>query len=381
LIPLPAFVDAFADRVFSGEIEPAGSIVVAIAEFAKKYRKATLPLDAFDRDHLPDHLKLNYKLVDAAGHQIAMSRNLAELQAEYGDETNADSLQNPFGGAPTDRWDFGDLPESLVMMTQAKRSKTVYPAITACDDSDKVRVELYDSPETAAVHHRAGLICLLRGQLKEQGRYLLKTLSRHALLCSRFTAIAPLAILQERLLTDTYNRCFLSDALPRTQVALDKLVSAQKSKLIPTGEALIAQVAEIVDQYHQVISTLKTLTAFADVKGDIETQLSELVTENFWLDIPQTALGHYPRYLQTIVIRIGKLREDPARDNRLQQEFAAIARRYRQAQTRYKETHSDQLEVIRWTLEEFRVSLFAQRLKTPYPISAKRIEKMIDALM
>jgi len=107
-------------------------------------------------------------------------------------------------------------------------------------------------------------------------------------------------------------------------------------------------------------------------------QLDALVNRNFVRDVPFERLQHFPRYLKAIAMRIDKLRVDPARDARQQSEFAPLASAWSRkvAAVRAQGVIDAKLEDFRWLLEELRVSLFAQELKTPFPVSVKRLHKM-----
>jgi ATP-dependent helicase HrpA len=112
------------------------------------------------------------------------------------------------------------------------------------------------------------------------------------------------------------------------------------------------------------------------VGDDIAAQLQRLVPKRFALDTPWTQLQHLPRYLKAVTTRLDKLRADPARDAKLMSEVKPLEQRFSRRLAELKGTRDGRLEDFRWQLEELRVSLFAQELRTPQPVSVKRLDKV-----
>jgi ATP-dependent helicase HrpA len=125
---------------------------------------------------------------------------------------------------------------------------------------------------------------------------------------------------------------------------------------------------------------LQGVKAQAAAVADIQAQLQGLAGKRFIADHAYENLAHFPRYLKAIGIRLDKLRADPARDSRLMTEWAAVAAPYQRAQKDRNAAADPKMTEFRWLLEELRVSLFAQELRTPMPVSAKRLQKVWDAL-
>jgi ATP-dependent helicase HrpA len=113
-----------------------------------------------------------------------------------------------------------------------------------------------------------------------------------------------------------------------------------------------------------------------DVADDIAAQLERLVAKRFLVEIPWVRLAHLPRYLKAIVLRLDKLRADPARDATRLGELRPLEQRHLRKLAERRGSRDPKLDEFRWWLEELRVSLFAQELKTPQPVSAKRLEKI-----
>jgi ATP-dependent helicase HrpA len=114
--------------------------------------------------------------------------------------------------------------------------------------------------------------------------------------------------------------------------------------------------------------------------ADIQKQQSALMGKGFLRDTPHRQLTQYPRYLKAAQVRVDKLRADPARDSRLMAEMAPLMVQYQRAAGALKGATDTQLEEFRWLLEELRVALFAQELRTPMPVSVKRLQKAWSAM-
>jgi ATP-dependent helicase HrpA len=129
------------------------------------------------------------------------------------------------------------------------------------------------------------------------------------------------------------------------------------------------------------MATLKALSSSAH--ADVSAQVQKLIHAQFLAETPYESLVHIPRYLKAILLRIEKLRTNPSRDAQLQTEWQSIYNPWLkliQSQKVYGGSVDGRLDDIRWQLEELRVALFAQELKTPTPMSTKRLQKILESL-
>ena len=116
--------------------------------------------------------------------------------------------------------------------------------------------------------------------------------------------------------------------------------------------------------------------------ADIEAQVKRLVGKHFVADTAFERLNHLPRYLKAAQVRLDKLKADPARDARLSAEYQPLWVNYERRAIQLAKAGVDdpQVEQFRWLLEELRVNLFAQELKTPVPVSVKRLQKQWEGM-
>ena len=131
----------------------------------------------------------------------------------------------------------------------------------------------------------------------------------------------------------------------------------------------------VLEAYTALIRKLPQAKAYPNTHQDILQQIQALITRDFVSTIPQAQLTHVPRYLKAAATRIEKLRSDSARDAKLMAEMAPLLSQYARTRSGQKGAADPALDEFRWLLEELRVALFAQELRTPMPVSVKRLEK------
>jgi len=379
LVPLPPVVTAFLEEV------PAGSAPLSDAIRAwLRGRLGEAPrADAWDGQPLPDHLAMNVVVVDADGSELGAGRDLAALRERLGEAAKASfAAAGPaFGRTGLTRWELGDLPETLAIARGSQRL-TGYPALV--DDGESVSLTLADTREAADASTRRGVVRLIRLALKD-------AVARYEKGAPGFAQAALLlkpAIPTDRLLADLLDaiadRAFLADdPVPRSAKAFDEQVKRARTRLPAVADAAFRLLATIAGAYHALGGRLaQAPPGMARLAAELRAQRDELVRPGFFSATPWAQLQHLPRYLEGIDRRWSKARERPDRETRHAPQVEAWTRRWRERRDRDRAAGREDadLEAFRWLLEELRVSLFAQELKTPSPVSLKRVEKAWAAL-
>ncbi|MEW6313512.1 MAG: ATP-dependent RNA helicase HrpA [Pseudomonadota bacterium] len=379
VVPVPEFAEKFAALVTPGETP----LLQALAAHIRAQCGVTVPLDAFRLETLQTHLFMNFKVVDEHGRQLGMSRNLAQLRGEFGQSAQqqfAQSVATEGAGAPSTDWDFGDLPDTQPV-SRGGQQLLGYPAVcTAGDAGDGVVVKVLDGAEAARAQHRLGLRRLFLLQLKEQVKYLEKSLP--SALAMQYLPFGSGDELKRDIAAAAVERACLMEPLPRTRAQFVARKDEARVRLILIGQELVRLLGSILAEYVALQKKLATAKNFAAQSQDIRAQCERLLPKGFLATVPYERLQHYPRYLKAAVARLDKLRADAARDARQAAELAPLERDYtrRLAQCRKQGVEDARLEEFRWLLEELRVSLFAQELKTPLPVSAKRLHKVLQSM-
>jgi ATP-dependent helicase HrpA len=374
LVPIAPAVTAF--------LEHASARGTTLPDAIRAWLRSTLgeapPPEAWDGAPLPEHLAVNVVVVDAAGRELASGRNLASLRERLGEAAKASfAASGPsFGKRGLTRWDFGDLPETLEITRGAQRL-SAFPALV--DEKTSVSLVLADTREEALASTRRGVVRLIRIALKD-------AFARYEKGLPGFTQAALIlkpAIPTDRLLADLLDaiadRAFVGDdPLPRTAKAFDEQVKRARTRLPAVADAAFKLVATIAAAYHATGQKLtQAPAAMGRLAAELRTQRDELVAPGFPVATPWAQLQHLPRYLEAIARRWAKARERPDREARHGPEVEAWTRRWRERRDRDRAAGraDPALDEFRWLLEELRVSLFAQELKTPSPVSLKRVQK------
>jgi ATP-dependent helicase HrpA len=363
--PLAEFAQGFAASVPVSDTPLAS----ALARYIRAELNLEVPADAFRPDSAPPHLHMNFRVLDEHGRQLAMGRNLADLKRDFGFKTEQ-ILENEIQTSQGERyvaWNFGDL-EEVMEIQHGGQTLVGYPALQ--DAGDAVTLQVFDSPERAREVHRAGVRRLLAIAYRERVRDLEKGLQKDM----------SLAELKDDLIAAALDRTFLSDSLPMRQAEFARRLQEGRSRLNLIAQELQRLAAAILAERAHVEKRIAAAQkAWPQAAEDVKQQCARLLAPGFLARTPWQRLQYLPRYLKAAGLRLEKLRADPSRDAQRMAELAPLeqgCRREIAARQKLGGGVSAELEQFGWLLEELRVSLFAQELKTPVPVSAKRLAKL-----
>jgi ATP-dependent helicase HrpA len=379
LFPLPDQVNAFVDG--AAQDTP---FFEALRKFVQRRIGEPLPDDAWRGKQVPAHLCMNIRVVDDAGRELAVGRDLLALKGQLGQAAQLTFAESESGieRAGVRTWDFGDLPESIAFVRN-RRKLTGYPALV--DEGGSVAIRLFDLKAAADREMRAGVRRLLRLALREQMRSLEKSPPGFLHAALQLRTIVNAEDLKEDLLEAIADRAFIGDdPLPRTQKAFEAQRTRARARLAAVTESAMRLLAAIADEYQRLAGRLATAKGpLARPAADVKAQLVRLIRKGFVSATPWEQLSHLPRYLKAMQLRLDKYGNGPERDAKHTESIAALTKRYdeRVEKLRKAAIEDPRMGEYRWALEELRVSLFAQELKTPYPVSYKRLEKMWNAMV
>jgi len=341
-----------------------------------------VPLDGFRLETLPAHLSMNFRVVDEHGRQLAMGRNLAQLRAELGEQAGEQFAAVAGASASvagiTD-WSFGALAE-IMEVKRGAQTLIGYPALV--DRGEAVDLEVFDSPERARIAHRSGLRRLFMLRLKEQAKHVEKNLPGVQAMALQFASLGDANELRAQLIAGAFERACMAEPLPRNADEFARRCDEGRTRLTLIAQELARLVGTILAEHQALGKKLHAAKAFADAARDVEAQLARLCAKDFIASTPRERLQQFPRYLKAASLRFDKLRVDPARDARAMAELAPLEAQWSREVVRQRKGGSvdPRLEQFRWLLEELRVQLFAQELKTPVPVSVKRLQKIWQTL-
>lgn len=401
-VPLPEYAQGFVDRHASRRSAPARPLVVALIEDLREQRSISAAPADFKPETLPAHLTMNFKVVDEHGRQFGMGRSLAALRAELGQEaqktfqnvvqrTAAQSVgqaSDPVvtaavDGALTD-WSFGSLPE-LLEVRRKGQTLIGFPALV--DRDDHCEIEVFDDPEEARAQHREGLRRLFRLQLREQVKFLEKSLNGLQTTQMQASTVPALAAavpsfedMREEIVSAALDRVALAEPLPTNEAGFTARKQDARGKLNLIAQEVARLVTTIVQEAAALPKKLNGLRGFTAAVADVEQQLRALFPRHFIRGTPAAQLAHYPRYLKAVALRLDRLKADPARDAQRLGELAPLLTLLTRELAARKGVADARLAEFRWLLEELRVSLFAQELRTPMPVSVKRLQKVWESM-
>ncbi|CAN7310800.1 ATP-dependent RNA helicase HrpA [Acidovorax sp. LjRoot38] len=423
-VPLPESATRLAALLGTPERFGTGSLTDVLLKQVRDETSLDVKRADFKLDMLSPHLFMNFRVVDEHGRQLGHGRNLGALKAEWGAKARgafqalaglklgggaAESEKNESkmppaldgkaqaatksgvkGAAPAPAkpasvtpstpagqryttWTFGELPE-LMEIKKAGQTLIGFPALI--DGGDAVTIEVFDEPEVAAAKHRAGLRRLFALQIKDALKYLEKNIPDLQKMAVAFMPLGTQEELRTQIIDVALDRAFLLDPLPTDEVAFKRRVEEGRGRLTLIANEVARLAATILTEYAAAARKIKDTKNAPEATADALQQLQRLVPKKFIAVAPWTQLAHYARYLKAITLRLDKYRADPARDAAKLAELRPQEQRYWRLVAERKGQVDARMQELRWLLEELRVSFFAQELRTPQPVSVKRLDKL-----
>jgi ATP-dependent helicase HrpA len=412
LVPLPEYAADFCETTPFGD----GNLLDVLLKAVRGRTQIAVQRNDFKLETLPRHLFMNFRIVDEHGRQLAMGRHLASLKAEWGGQARtafqalatlkvaataaaagdspvltsaahggmARAVEPPKGATCIDSrqyttWTFGELPE-LMEVHKGGQTLVGFPALI--DRGTHVEIEVFDEPDVAAAKHRAGLRRLVALQIKEPLKYLEKNIPDLQKMAAAFMPLGTVEELRAQIVDVALDRAFLAEALPSDEGAFKARIEEGRTRLTLIAHEVARLAGTVLTEYASALRKLKDSKPTKEVADDVGGQLQRLCGKRFLAITPWAPLQHLPRYLKAVTLRLDKLRTDPARDAARLAELRPLEQRYLRRVAEMKGNPDARLGEYRWLLEELRVSLFAQELRTPQPVSVKRVDKawtLIDA--
>ncbi|WP_370869783.1 ATP-dependent RNA helicase HrpA [Polaromonas sp.] len=422
LVPLPDTAARMAADLLQPEKFGAGSLTDAVLKLVRDATSLDIKRNDMKLDMLPPHLFMNFRVVDEHGRQLGTGRNLGALKGELGSQARGafqalaglktrrapEAAQDSASNRPPAQagraqaapenianqkvlpartperytsWSFGELPE-LMEISKGKQTLIGFPALI--DLGDAVTIEVFDEPDVAAAKHRAGLRRLFSLQIKDALKYLEKNLPDLQKMATAYMLVGraadnsgggTLEELREQIIEVALDRAFLLEPLPTDEAGFKKRIDDGRGRLTLIASEVARLAAAILIEFAAAQRKIKDSKNAAEAALDAAQQLQRLVPKRFLTLTPYTQLQHFPRYLKAITLRLEKWRADPARDAARLAELRPQEQRYWRLVAERKGALDARLQELRWLIEELRVSFFAQELRTPQPVSIKRLDK------
>jgi len=385
-VPLPDYAAGFFERWFERAQNPSMGLLDAISADMWEQVKVRPQRSDFKLETLPAHLFMNFKVVDEHGRMLSGGRNLDQLKAEHGREAQAsfqkvaardENVAQALAHEQLTAWTFGPLPE-IMEIKRKGQSFIGYPALV--DKGSHCDLDVFDDPAQAREHHQAGLRRLFRLGLRDQVKYLEKNLPDLTRMSMQYISLGTQEELRDQIIDCALERACLAEPWPVDAEGFETRRTEGKARLGLLAQEVGRLAGQILAEWAALQKKLPQAKTHAAAYADLQKQQGQLVGKWFLRDTPYEHLSHFPRYFKAAQARIDKLRADPARDARLMAEMAPLLTQYQRALSTLKGARDTQLDTFRWLLEELRVALFAQELRTPMPVSVKRLQKAWGAM-
>jgi ATP-dependent helicase HrpA len=420
-VPLPESATRLAAELSVPELFGSGSLTDVLLKKARDETSLDIKRTDFKHEMLSPHLFMNLCVVDEHGRQLGMGRNLGALKGELGakargafqalaqlkvaavdaspqsviasearqssqhapasakvgstviaSEARQSSQRTPTTPQRYTTWTFGELPE-LMEISKGGQTLIGFPALV--DVQDAVTIEVFDEPEVAASKNRAGLRRLFALQIKDALKYLEKNIPDLQKMAVAYMPLGTADELKTQIIDVALDRAFLLDPLPNDEITFKRRIEEGRGRLTLIANEVARLAGTILLEFGAATRKNKDTKNAPDATADCTQQLQRLMPKNFMAATPWPQLQHCARYLKAVTLRLDKYRADPARDAQRLAELRPQEQRYWRLVAERKGAQDARMLEFRWLLEELRVSFFAQELRTPQPVSIKRLEK------
>ncbi|WP_317931566.1 ATP-dependent RNA helicase HrpA [Halioxenophilus sp. WMMB6] len=380
-VPVPTFVDKAVVAMSVGNTP----LIEALSQQLFRQTSVKVPEDVWQPENLDAYYRMNIKVDDERGRLIEQSRDLVELREKY-----RDNIQQTIQAAGEEleqqqlvAWSFGDLPESRQLQRRGVKIKA-FPALV--DQGDSVALKMHDNPLEAEAFSLRAQVRLAMLAEKSRVKYLQKELLKGKDIGLSVTNMGGRAEVTEDIIAAAFKQMVFSGQIVRQQADFEQLLNQHGSEVVARAQALEELLAKVLVQVVAIrksIKSNKNPLALTWAAQDIQQQLDNLLYTGFLFDTDYDQFQQYPRYLQAIVLRLDKVAQNVQRDRQnlsLVQEHWQRYQDLLEQRGRFWGYANEALQSYRWLIEELRVSLFAQTLKTRQPVSAKRLDKLWEEI-
>ncbi len=367
-----------AHSVLEGHDAGIGGLMAVLRRELTRRAGVPIPFDAFDMDRIPAHLLPSFRIVDETGETLAEGSDLAALRDELGSKarTAVERTGHEIETSGHTAWGFDDLP-STVEITGSGRPITAYPALI--DEGETVGVRLFATPAEQAVAMWDGTKRLLVLDLPSATRQLRPLVTEDG---RKAVAAGPYASFTEW--ADDCLSCAIDDVLYTAGGPTWERTTFERLQHVvgETTPDVLIEVAsgslEILDEHLEIREAMARFTAepYRDAVADIDEQLDRLLYPGMLTAVGEERLADVLRYLQAIRRRLDRLRDHLGRDSERMERVRELERRRDELVDAVPDAEG--LVDVAWMLQELRVSLFAQEIRTKGKISEKRIVEAME---
>jgi ATP-dependent helicase HrpA len=369
------------------------SLVSALGDFIFRRFGVDIPATAWSTDSLPDYLKMRISITAPDGKVLRAGRDAALLRGDVGGRVNSvefEMARRTWEKKGIRRWDFGDLPEFVSDSGKRRASWVAYPALETDSATPKtVGLRLFRRQDKALAAHRAGVAALYEIHFAKTLKFLKRQLTLPPDVRSTADYFGGAKKLEKRLYDRVIKELFAKNL--RSEAAFQAHADSVAAKIFPAGQELLDKTIPVLTAYHMARSQVydlqqanRTNRMAVSFLEDLIRELERLVSQNFVAIYEIRRLDHLPRYIQAAAIRARRAMVDFEKDRAKSKEIIKFSDGLNLLLKELSPTVSDEkrqaIEAYFWLVEEYKVSVFAQELKTSVPISAKRLEQKLKEI-
>lgn len=380
-VPAPQFAKACAEQMPFGQ----GSLLLALARQLKRMTGVLISSKDWNLLMLPEHLTMKFNLLDEQRNTIATSNVLADLQQQYAQQARQ-GLQQATSGSFHERtgitrWNFEAIPESISQQKHGMQL-LLFPALV--DAQTSVSLSLFESEAAAQLAMQQGLRRLFMLTLHQQVEMLQKKMNDWQQITLLYATLGNSENLKNDIIAKAFDAVLMANPLPRNQQDFEARLDAGRASIVAQGNAFAKHVHDTLKAYTslQHAAACVRAAALSPVLKAIEQQVKRLIYPGFVLHTPASWLPNLPRFIAAAQLRLEKAGPQLKQDQQHSQMLEKLWLQYENEKTQREKHHESTtpLSDYRWLLEELRVSLFAQSLKTSQPVSVKKLEKLWQSL-
>lgn len=380
-VPAPNYAEAFLGRATPLELP----LLESLERELRRMTGVTVDRDAWQWDMVPDHLKITFRVVDERNKPLREGKDLEALKGALKgkvQETLSAVADDGIEQSGLHLWSFGTLPESYEQKRGGYKVKA-WPALV--DEKESVGIKLFDNPQEQRHAMWRGLRRLLLLNIPSPIKYLHEKLPNKAKLGLYFNPYGKVLDLIDDCIACGVDRLIEQGGGPvYDEAGFTRLHEKVRAELNETVVDIAQQVERILSEVFAINKRLKGRVDMTMALGlsDIKAQMSGLIYRGFVTGNGWQRLGDTLRYLQAIEKRLEKMAVDPHRDRAQMLKVEQVQQAWRQWLNKLPAARreDDDVQAIRWMIEELRVSYFAQQLGTPYPVSDKRVLQAMEQI-
>jgi ATP-dependent helicase HrpA len=381
LVPIPDRV-----REVLPHIDPGEPLLPALERELRRATAITIPPDAWAPDQVPDHLRATFRVLDDQQRPLAVGKDLAVLKAQVAPKARASLARaaSDLERTGLTTWEFGPLP-ATVEVQRGAHVVTAYPALVDEGETVGIRVVPTEAEATRLTWRGARRLLVLAAG--SPARSITKGLGPRTRLALQFNPDGEIADLVDDCVDAAADELIAAaGGPPRDEAAFAALVSTARSELPRLTADTVAKVEAVLTQARDVAVAIGAAPGRRVPEAaiaDLRAQMTGLLHRGFVAATGRRRLPDVVRYLRAMEHRLEKLPANAARDELARREVAALAEEVARLRAAVPASGGpdDPVTRIRWQVEELRVSLFAQAVGTPRPVSVQRIHKAIDQLI